>query len=50
VGDVKGSFLAQVGAPIKIPGTFIAKTPDELSKLVAGGGAAPAAAPAAAGQ
>ncbi len=37
VGEVKGSFLAQVGAPIKIPGTFIAKTPADLAKLVSGG-------------
>jgi hypothetical protein len=29
-GDVKGSFLAQVGAPIKIPGVVIAKDIDGL--------------------
>jgi hypothetical protein len=29
-GDVKGSFLAQVGAPIKIPGVVVAKDIDAL--------------------
>jgi hypothetical protein len=43
VGEVQGTFLAQVGAPIELPGTAIAKTPADLHKLVT----APAAAPAA---
>ena len=30
VGEVKGSFLAQLGAPISIPGVVIASTIDEL--------------------
>jgi len=34
VGEVKGSFLAQVGAPVKLPGTAIARTPAELAALV----------------
>jgi hypothetical protein len=29
-GEVQGSFLAQVGAPVKLPGVKIAKTIDEL--------------------
>ena len=32
VGEVKGSFLAQVGAPIKIPGVVVAK---DINSLVA---------------
>jgi len=31
VGEVKGSFLAQVGAPIKIPGVAISASIDEVS-------------------
>lgn len=42
VGEVQGSFLAQVGAPIELPGTAIAKTTEELHKLVTAS-AAPAA-------
>jgi hypothetical protein len=34
VGDVQGSFLAQVGAPIKIPGVVIAKDLESLVKMV----------------
>lgn len=34
VGEVKGTFLAQVGAPIKLPGTAIARTPADLAKLI----------------
>jgi len=44
VGEVQGSFLAQVGAPIELPGTVIAKTTEELYKMVTA--PAPAAAPA----
>ncbi|MBN1960334.1 MAG: hypothetical protein JW841_05265 [Deltaproteobacteria bacterium] len=33
-GEVKGSFLAQVGAPIELPRVAIAKTPDELFQSV----------------
>jgi hypothetical protein len=32
VGEVKGTFLAQVGAPVKLPGVAIAKTIDDLKK------------------
>lgn len=39
-GEVEGTFLAQVGAPVELPGTAIAKTPEELQKLAS----APAAA------
>ena len=31
-GEVKGTFLAQVGAPVKLPGVAIAKSLDELLK------------------
>ena len=34
VGEVQGSFLAQVGAPVALPGVGIAKTPAELNKIV----------------
>ena len=34
-GDVKGTFLAQVGAPVKLPGAAIAQNPAELAKAVA---------------
>jgi hypothetical protein len=34
-GEVKGTFLTQVGAPIKLPGTAIAKTPELLAKALA---------------
>jgi hypothetical protein len=33
VGEVQGTFLAQVGAPIDIPGVQIAKTLDDLAAL-----------------
>ncbi len=33
-GDVKGTFLAQVGAPVELPGTAIARTPAELAAAV----------------
>jgi len=33
-GDVQGSFLAQVGAPVDIPGIIIAPTIDELVKKI----------------
>lgn len=45
-GEVQGTFLAQVGAPIELPGTAIAKTTEDLLKLVnkpAEAAAAPAA-------
>jgi Surface lipoprotein of Spirochaetales order len=32
VGEVQGSFLAQIGAPVKLPGVKIAKTLEEISK------------------
>ncbi len=31
-GEVKGTFLAQVGAPIKLPGVVMAKTIEDLKK------------------
>jgi hypothetical protein len=34
VGEVQGSFLAQVGAPVKIPGVGISSTLEGLMKLV----------------
>lgn len=37
-GDVMGSFLAQIGAPINIPGIVIAPSLDELAKKIAEGG------------
>ncbi len=33
-GDVKGSFLAQIGTPIKVPGMVIASTLDELQTKI----------------
>ncbi len=33
-GEVQGGFVAQVGAPIKLPGICIAPTLEELAKLV----------------
>lgn len=33
-GEVKGTFLAEIGAPVKLPGVEIAKTIDELSTLI----------------
>src|ERR1700740_252208 len=33
-GEVQGSFIAQIGAPIKLPGVAIAKTIDDLLKTV----------------
>ena len=35
-GEVQGSFIAQVGAPVKLPCVKIAKTLDELTKAPAG--------------
>jgi hypothetical protein len=34
VGEVQGSFLAQVGAPIDLPGVAIARSPADLQKIV----------------
>ncbi len=34
VGEVQGSFLAQVGAPVKIPGVMIAKDVETLVKML----------------
>ena len=31
-GEVQGSFLAQVGAPVKLPGVVIAQTPEGVQK------------------
>ena len=31
-GEVKGSFLAQIGAPVKIPGIVVASTLEELQQ------------------
>jgi hypothetical protein len=45
VGEVQGTFLAQVGAPIDLPGTAIARNPADLAKAMAPApaeGAAPA--------
>lgn len=33
-GEVQGSFLAQVGAPVKLPGVVIASNLEELEKLI----------------
>jgi hypothetical protein len=33
-GEVQGSFIAQIGAPIKLPGVAITKTIDDLLKTV----------------
>lgn len=33
-GDVKGSFVAQVGAPVKLPGVVVAQSLDELEKMI----------------
>jgi hypothetical protein len=35
VGEVQGTFLAQVGAPVDLPGTAIARNPADLAKVVA---------------
>jgi hypothetical protein len=35
-GEVKGTFLAEVGAPVKLPGVAVAKTVDDLNKAIAG--------------
>lgn len=35
VGEVKGSFYAEVGAPVDLPGTVVAKTVDEILAAVA---------------
>lgn len=34
VGEVKGSFYAEVGAPVDLPGVVVAKTIDEVIELV----------------
>jgi len=34
VGEVQGTFLAQVGAPVDLPGTAIARSPADLAKAV----------------
>jgi hypothetical protein len=34
-GEVKGTFLAEVAAPIKLPGVAVAKTPDGIRELLA---------------
>ncbi len=34
-GEVQGSFLAQVGAPVKLPGVKLATSLDELAKMMA---------------
>lgn len=31
-GEVQGSFLAQIGAPVKLPGVKVAKTLEEIAK------------------
>ena len=31
-GEVQGSFLAQMGAPIKLPGVVVAVKPEEMIK------------------
>lgn len=36
-GDVKGSFLAQIGAPVNIPGIVVASSIDELQSKMSGG-------------
>lgn len=33
-GEVQGSFLAQIGAPVKLPGVAVAAKPEELAKSV----------------
>jgi hypothetical protein len=35
VGEVKGTFLAEVAAPVKLPGVAMAKTIDELNAALA---------------
>lgn len=35
VGEVQGTFMAQVGAPVDLPGTAIARNPADLAKAVA---------------
>lgn len=34
VGEVQGSFFAEVGSPIDLPGVVIARTADEVAELV----------------
>lgn len=34
VGEVQGSFVAQVGAPVKLPGVAIAQNPEALLKML----------------
>lgn len=33
-GEVKGSFVAQLGAPVKLPGVVVAQSLDELAKQI----------------
>lgn len=33
-GEVQGSFMAQIGAPVKLPGVAIAAKPEDLTKAV----------------
>lgn len=33
-GEVQGSFMAQIGAPVKLPGVAIAAKPEDLAKSV----------------
>jgi hypothetical protein len=35
-GEVKGTFLAEVGAPVKLPGVAVAKTIADLNAAIAG--------------
>lgn len=35
-GEVQGSFLAQIGAPVKIPGIMVAKDVETLIKMLTG--------------
>jgi hypothetical protein len=32
-GEVQGSFLAQIGAPIKLPGVAVASKPEDLAAI-----------------
>jgi hypothetical protein len=40
VGEVQGTFLAQLGAPVKIPGVVVGKTMDEVSAKIEAAAAA----------
>ncbi len=39
IGEVQGSFLAQVGAPVELPGMAMARTPAELTRALGDKGA-----------